>query len=303
MNFLHSARSIVSMTTNYQRQLRSMLWPYLWGTFFLIVVPAGATAVIAFTRYSTLRPPTWVGLKNFSDLFANRYALYSLFNSLFFIAFAIPLRLLSAFFFALLLQHKERFFGFYRAAIYVPTIIPEAAYALVWLWIFNPVYGPLNLLLEALGLPTPAWLTDPVLARFAIVILSVFQMGEGFIVLLVGLQSIPRAFYEAAAIDGASRTQSFWRITFPLIAPWLLILFFRDLLVSLQNTFTPSYILTYGGPYYATTFIPLVVYELAFDFFELGMAAALLLLTYAATAVLILVVLIATGFHKGNPHV
>ena len=286
------------MTTNYQRQLRFMLRPYLWGTILLIVIPALATAVIAFTHYTTLTPPTWVGLHNFRDLFTNRYALYSLFNSLFFVAFAVPLRILSAFFFALLLQHKERFFGLYRAAVYLPTIIPEAAYALIWLWIFNPVYGPLNLVLGALGLPTPAWLADPIMARFAIVILSVFQMGEGFVVLLVGLQSIPHAFYEAAAIDGATRAQRFWRITLPLITPWLLILLFRDLLVSLQNTFTSSYILTYGGPYYATTFMPLVVYELAFDYFEFGMAAALLLLVYVVTGILILAVLNVTGLNK-----
>ena len=197
-----------------------------------------------------------------------------------------------------MLQHKERFFGLYRAAVYLPTIIPEAAYALIWLWIFNPVYGPLNLVLGALGLPTPAWLADPIMARFAIVILSVFQMGEGFVVLLVGLQSIPHAFYEAAAIDGATRAQRFWRITLPLITPWLLILLFRDLLVSLQNTFTSSYILTYGGPYYATTFMPLVVYELAFDYFEFGMAAALLLLVYVVTGILILAVLNVTGLNK-----
>ena len=291
------------MAMKYQRQLQLMIGPYVWGTVFLVVIPAVATAVIAFTHYTTISPPTWVGLDNFRNLFTNRYALYSLFNSLFFVAFAVPLRLLSAFFFALLLQHKARFFGLYRTAVYVPTIIPEAAYALVWLWIFNPIYGPLNLLLETLGLPSPAWLTDPVLARFAIVILSVFQMGEGFIVLLVGLQSIPRALYEAAGIDGASRAQCFWRITLPLITPWLLILFFRDLLVSLQNTFTPSYILTYGGPYYATTFIPLVVYELAFDFFEFGLAAALLLLTYVVTGILILAVLNLTGLHKGGHRV
>ncbi len=291
------------MKTSYQKQLRWMLGPYLWGTVVLIVIPALATAVIAFTHYTTLESPTWVGLQNFRDLFANDYARYAVFNSLFFVAFAVPLRILSAFFFALLLQHRARFFGFYRTAVYLPTIIPEAAYALVWLWVFNPVYGPLNLILGTFGLPTPAWLADPILARLAIVILSVFQMGEGFIVLLVGLQSIPRAFYESASIDGATRAQSFWRITLPLITPWLLILLFRDLLASLQNTFTPSYILTYGGPYYATTFIPLVVYELGFDFFEFGMAAALLLLTYMGIGALILAILNISGLNKGQHRV
>lgn len=286
-----------------QKKLYGLLAPYTVGMIILVVIPALATAAIAFTRYTTLAPPTFVGWQNFRALFSNRYATYALFNSLFFVALAVPLRILSAFFFALLLQRQGALSGFYRTAVYLPTIIPEAAYALIWLWIFNPLYGPLNLLLGAIGLPTPAWLTHPILARLAIVLLSVFQIGGGFIVLLVGLQSIPHALYEAATIDGASRAQRFWLITLPLITPWLLILFFRDLLASLQNTFTPSFIMTYGGPYYATTFMPLVVYELAFDFFEFGMAAALLLLTYIAMGGIILAILKLSGLNSGRYHV
>lgn len=284
---------------------RLYLWlaPYVLGTIILVVVPALATAVIAFTRYTTLAPPTFVGWQNFRDLIANRYATYALFNSLFFVLLAVPLRLFAAFFFALLLQQKSALRGVYRTAVYIPTIIPEAAYALIWLWVFNPVYGPLNLLLATLGLPTPDWLNNPILARLAFVILSTFQIGEGFLLLLVGLQTIPKQLYEAAAIDGAHSAQRFWYITLPLLAPWLLILLFRDLLASLQNTFTPSYIITYGGPYYATTFIPLVVYELAFDFFEFGMAAALLLLTYIGIGGAIWAILRLSGLAQGSYHV
>jgi len=112
------------------------------------------------------------------------------------------------------------------------------------------------------------------------VIMSFFQLGEGFVVLLAGLQNIPHSLYEAARVDGASAWQSFWRITLPLLLPWLLLLTFRDLIMSLQNTFTPTFIMTYGGPYYATTFIPLLIYEIAFDIFDFGLAAAVLVITY-----------------------
>ena len=264
----------------YRHQLHLFLLPYLLGSLLLLLLPALATVGIAFTQYDTLQPPQWAGLRNFGRLFDSTLVRISFYNSLFFLALAVPLRLLAALGLALLLQSKKRLFGLYRASVYLPTIIPEAAYALIWLWIFNPFYGPLNVVLAWAGLPTPNWLTDPNSARVAIVIMLLFQIGEGFVVLLAGLQNIPRAVYEAARVDGANGRQSFWHITLPLLLPWLLVLTFRDLIMSLQNTFTPSFILTYGGPYYATTFVPLLIYEIAFDFFDFGLAAAALVVTY-----------------------
>ncbi len=277
--------------TSYQKQLRAFLLPYLLGSAVLFVLPAVATAAIALTEFNSVRPPSWVGLDNFVRLLQSPLVRLSLRNSIIFLLLAVPLRLLAGLSLALLLQPKGRLYGLYRAAVYLPTVIPEAAYALIWLWVFNPLYGPLNMTLGLLGLPAPAWLTEPATARLAIVIMASFQIGEGFVVLLAGLQSIPRALYEAAEVDGASRWQAFWQITLPLLAPWLLLITFRDLIMSLQNTFTPSFILTYGGPYYATTFIPLLVYEIAFDLFDFGLAAALLVLTYVILTLLVLGIL------------
>lgn len=266
---------------SYRRQLWLLLLPYLLGTLILIVLPALATVLMAFTEYQPTGVPIWNGLENFRKLLASPLVRLSLRNSLAFLLLAVPLRLLLALGLGLLLQRKSALFGFYRAAIYLPTIIPEAAYALLWLWILNPLYGPLNMLLRALGLPAPAWLTEPETAVLAIVIMSLFQIGEGFVVILAALQSVSRSVYEAAKVDGASAWQTFWHITLPLITPWLLILTFRDLIISLQNTFAPTYIMTYGGPYYATTFVPLLIFEIAFDHqFDLGLSSALLLLTY-----------------------
>ena len=293
-------RTTKSQLSSYHFQLRLFLLPYLLGTAFLVVLPALATVGVAFTEYNTVAPPRWVGLDNFRQLLASPLVRLSLWNTFLFAALAVPLRLLVAFALALLLQWRGRLSGFYRASVYLPTVIPEAAYGLIWLWIFNPLYGPLNLLLQLLGLPAPAWLVEPETARLAIVIMLVFQMGEGFLVLLAGLQNIPRSYYEAAVVDGASGWQSFRHITLPLIAPWLLLLTFRDLLASVQNTFAPSFILTYGGPYYATTFLPLLVYELAFDFFDFGLAAALLVLTYVVMAALIIGIIRLVGVSGSN---
>lgn len=279
--------SRVRKRSPYQRQIGLFLLPYLLGTFVLVVLPTLFTIAIAFTSYHAVRAPVWTGLDNFRRVFGSQLVRLSLRNTFIYLGLAVPLRLLIALLLALLLQRRRRPFGLYRAAIYLPTVIPEAAYALTWLWILNPVSGPLNVALLALGLPAPAWLAEPETARLAMVILALFQIGEGFVVILAGLQQIPGALYESARVDGAGNWQCFWRITLPMLTPWLLLLVFRDLIVSLQNTFTPSFILTYGGPYYATTFAPLLVYELSFDLFDLGLASAFLVICYGLIALLI----------------
>ena len=283
MRYLAHARQL-----NYGRQLRLFLAPYVLGTLLLIVLPALVTLFIAFTRYDAVTPPVWAGLENFQRAFSSPLVRSGLRNTLIFVLLAVPLRLLGAFGLALLLQPGGRLFAFFRAAAYLPTIIPEAAYALIWLWIFNPLFGPLNASLGALGLPAPDWLANETTARLAIVLMLSFQIGEGFIVALAGLQNIPRAYYEAAAVDGASRWQMFAHITLPLLTPLLLLLSFRDLIVSLQSTFTPSFMMTYGGPYYATTFAPLLIYELAFDFFDLGLGSAVLVITYLLLGLIVI---------------
>jgi multiple sugar transport system permease protein len=275
----------------YRFHLRLFLAPFLIGSLVLVILPAVATLAVAFTEYNSIGVPTWVGLNNFTRLFRSDYVRISLYNTAIFVALAVPLRVAGALGLAMLLHHKGRLYGWYRAAVYLPTVIPEVAYALVWLWIFNPLYGPLNLALSWLGFTPPAWLAEPVTARLAIILMMSFQIGEGFVVLLAGLQTIPQSYYESAKVDGASGWQTFTRLTLPLLSPWLFLLTFRDLILSLQNTFTPSFVLTYGGPYYATTFAPLLIYEIAFDFFDFGLAAALLLLIYLVMAIIVLSVL------------
>jgi len=272
---------------SYRQQIALFLTPYLLGTLVLVVLPALATVAVSFTDYQAIEPPTWVGLDNFRRLAETPLVRLALNNTLIFAGLAVPLRLLGALVLALLLGGRRRGTGLYRAAVYLPVIIPEAAYALVWLWILNPVYGPLNLILAAFGLPQPDWLTGPGTARLAIVLMALLQIGEGFVVVLAARQNVPAALYEAAEVDGANRWQGFWRITLPLIVPWLLLLACRDLVVAVQNTFTPSFVLNYGGPYYATTFLPLLIYEISFDFADWGLASAVLVVVYAWLLVLV----------------
>jgi len=264
-----------------------MLLPYLVGSLLLVGLPALLSAVLAFTSYDALSPPVFVGFTNFRLLAADPIVGTALLNTLFFIVLAVPLRVLGALGLALLLSRPRRGIGGYRAAVYLPTVIPDMAFALIWLWIFNPLFGPLNMVLGLFGLPGPGWLADADTARFPFVIMAAFQIGEGFVILLAALRGLSGEVFEAGAIDGAGRWAAFRYLTLPLLVPWLVLLTVRDVIVGLGWTFTPSYVMTGGDPYYATTFLPLLVYEEAFDRFRFGMGSALMLVMFLLSVALI----------------
>jgi multiple sugar transport system permease protein len=271
-------------------QLALFLSPYLLGALILILLPAGLSFFIAFTQYNGMSNPVFTGWGNFQALRYEPLFKIALVNSLLFIAQAVPLRILGALVLALLYNRPRRAVGFYRAATYLPTVIPDAAYALTWTWILNPFYGPLNASLRTLGLPGPPWLADSAWALPGLILMSLFQLGEGFVILLVGLRHIPRETYDAARVDGANRWQTFTNITLPLLSPWLVLLTVRDVVLSFQNTFTPAYLMTRGGPYYSTFFLPLLTYETAFDGLRFGQAAAVMLMILIYTLLLVLFV-------------
>ncbi len=201
----------------------------------------------------------------------------------------MPLRILGALALALLLFRPRRGVGGYRAAVYLPTIIPDVAFALIWLWIFNPLYGPVNQALGALGLP------DAGLARGR-VHGTLPLRDHGALPDRRGLRDPPGCPAGPAARDvrrrrrGRRRTagRTFRYLTLPLLMPWLVLLTFRDIILSFQLTFTPSFVMTGGDPYYATLFLPLLIYEEAFDRFRFGPGSALMLLVFLASAALIL---------------
>jgi multiple sugar transport system permease protein len=271
-----------------RRALLLMLAPFLFGVAALVALPAVATFALAFTEYDLLRSPEFVGAGNFRELFADDVFRISLRNSLFFIAAAVPLRLLGAFALALLLHRRFRGAGAYRTSVYLPTVVPDIAYALLWLWILNPLYGPLNLALRYVMDEPPFWLTDPGDAQRAVVLMSLFQIGEGFIVALAVRQSLPPELYELAALEGARPWRTFARLTLPLMAPTLLLLLFRDTIFSFQASFVPALIVTEGGPPpYATTYLPLFVYQNAFEYLRYGYAAAATLVMFAVTGLIV----------------
>jgi multiple sugar transport system permease protein len=274
---------------SYRNQLYAMLAPYLAGIVLLVVTPALLSFALAFAHYGALGPPRWAGIQNFKFISADPLLGIAIRNSLYFIVLAVPLRVVGALLLALLLNRPRKGIGVYRTAVCLPTVVPDVAYALIWLWILNPRYGPLNQTLGFLGLPTPAWLVNPATAKSGFVLMALFQIGEGFIVLLAGLQNIPHEYFESAQIDGGGRLSLLRHITLPMLSPWLVLLTFRDVILTFQYTFTPSFVMTGGDPYYATLFLPLLIFEEAFDRFRFGTGSAMMLIMFLTTLILLLV--------------
>jgi multiple sugar transport system permease protein len=281
-----------------RRQLALMLAPYLVGVAGLVALPALVTFGLSLSEYDLIRAPRFAGLDNFRELLHDDVFGIALRNSLVFAAIAVPLRLLAALGLALLLHRRFRGAALYRSAVVLPFVVPEIAYGLLWLWLFNPLYGPVNRFLEwggtaqrtVFGYPSPQWLTHPNDARAAIILMSLFTIGEGFVVLLVVRQSIPRELYEVAAVEDADSLFLFWRVTLPLMTPVLLLLLARDTIFSFQATFVPALVVTEGGPPpYATTFVPNFVYTTGFEYLRYGYAAAATLTMFVVTAAIVYV--------------
>jgi multiple sugar transport system permease protein len=280
-----------------RRQTALMLAPYLFGIVALVALPALVTFALAFTEYDLLRSPSFIGVDNFRALAGAEVFGIALKNSLVFAAFAVPLRLAGALGLALLLHRRFTGVGGYRSAAVLPTVIPDIAYGLIWLWLFNPLYGPINLLLKiggdsptttAWGVQPPQWLTHPNDARAAIIIMSLFTIGEGFVILLVTRQGLPTELYDLAALGDATAWGIFRRVTLPLMAPILLLLLARDTIFSLQLTFVPALVVTDGGPpLYSTTYVPLFVYRNAFEYLRYGYAASATVTMFLLTGLIV----------------
>ena len=273
---------------NERRSLVLLLGPYLVGVTFLVVVPAAITFGLAAFEWDLVRSPRFVGLVNAEDLVADPVFRTSVRNSLLFALTAVPLRLLGALALALLLHPRLRGGGAYRTAVALPAFLPDVAFALLWLWILNPLYGPLNTGLSLFGVNGPSWLTDPAAARWAVVLMSVVQLGEGFLIALAVRASLSRHLYDVAATEAAGSLHVLRRVTLPLMAPALLVLAVRDTALSFQATFVPALLVTEGGPPpYATTYLPLFAYRNGFEYLRYGYAAAATVAMVAVTGALV----------------
>jgi multiple sugar transport system permease protein len=269
-----------------------LLTPFLVGVVALLAVPAALTLGYAFTNHSGFGSPSFNGLANIRRMLDDPLLWASLRASLLFALLAVPLRMLLATTMGIALSKPRRGARWQRVLVYLPTVLPNITLALAFLWLFNPLYGPVNGVLGALGLPQPVWLSTAWGARWAIIIMMLFPIGEAFLVVLAARRDIPDELYEAAAIDGAKPRQMLRHITLPRMAPLLVLLTARDVILSLQVNFVPAYLLTDGGPQDATLFTPVYVFDQSFEFLSFGYGAAITLVLLLLTSVMVAAVVV-----------
>jgi multiple sugar transport system permease protein len=251
------------------------IMPVVLGLILFTFGPMLASLYFSMTDYPILRSPEWNGIKNYIDLFTReKYFWKSVQVTVTYAIFSVTLGIIGSFILALFLNQKLKGIAFFRTAFYMPVIVPVVASAVLWGWMLNPDYGLLNAILKGLGLPTSRWLADPESALPSLILMSLWGVGGGMIIYLAGLQGIPESLYEAGKIDGANSNQLFWYVTLPLMTPTIFFNVVMGLIVALQ-VFTESFLMTGGGPLYATYFYGLMVYDRAFQFFQMGMASAM----------------------------
>jgi len=277
--------------SRYQRGVALLGVPFLLGSLALVLVPALVTVGYAFTSYDGLSPATFNGLGTFRDVLADPELHASLRSTGLFLLLAVPMRIVGGLLLALLAHRQSALGGATRTAVFAPSAIPDAATALIWLWVVNPIYGPLAAVLGLVGVSPGPLLIDTWGARLVIVALSVFALGEGFLVTLAARRELPQGLYDAARTEGAGPVTRFRMVTLPLLAPVLLLLTARDVLVSMQTAMVPTLLLTRGGPLDATKSLPLLVYERGFREGDLGEGAALAVITLGLGVVVFAVVL------------
>lgn len=262
-------------------------WLFLSPSFIgFVVFVFGAVLVslgLSFFEWDMLTKPNFVGLKNFTKLIFEDRTFHLVFrNTLWFVLGTVPTRVLLGLAFALVLVRNIPGRTFFRAAIFLPVIIPTVAAAMVWRWIFNADFGLLNDFLYQIGVSNlPRWLSQPKWALTAIVILSVWKdVGFSTVLFMAGLQGIPSTVYEAAKLDGANSWRIFLHITLPLLSPTTFFVIVINVISSFQ-VFDQAYVLTGGGPGNATNTIVYYIYNNAFQWFRMGYAAAVAWLLFA----------------------
>jgi len=259
--------------------------PWLVGFLFLQLYPFLSSLVYSFTDYSMMKAPNWVGLGNYIRLFTvdteftNSMKVTGLYALI-----SVPAKLAFALLVAVILNRKIRGINFYRTAYYLPSILGgSVAVSALWKIMFMK-NGIINTMIGCLGMGPVDWV-GPGMALFTISLLQVWQFGSSMVLFLAALKNIPGELLEAAAVDEAGKTYTFFKITLPMISP---IIFFNLIMQSinaLQN-FTSAFVVTNGGPMKSTYVMGMKLYTDAFNYFQMGYASAQSWVLFAVILVL-----------------
>ena len=263
------------MKSRYDKCAYVMIFPaYCIFTIF-ILVPIAVVFYYSVANFNMYTAPELVGLKNYGNLFTDEDFLLSIKNTLFYSVFTLFPQLAIGLLVAVLLYRKSKLLPLFRTAFYIPNVMSMVCISMVWLWVYDPTFGVLNMILKGFGASTKMWLQDPDMAMFCVILMSIWKScGYSMVIFLSGLTSIPDSLYEAASLDGGTALQKFWYITWPMLRPTTFFLLVTGVVNSF-SVFEQVNIMTNGGPLKRTTTIVHQIYRRGFLEFKMGYASAM----------------------------
>ena len=276
-------------------RLTRRLVPYLFilPSFLFLVAfvfwPLLRALYLSLTKWAMIGPPPrFVGANNYLRLLDDPQFATAVGNTAYYTAGSVPTGIAVGLGLALLMNQPLRARGLLRSAYFFPTVTSTVAVSLVWLYMFDVHLGVVNYLLDLVGLPPQKWLHDPVMAMPVVVLYGLWHgVGYTMMIFLAGLQAIPADLYEAAMVDGAGRAAGFRHITLPLLRPVTLFVLITSVIGSFK-VFDAVYVMTRGGPGYATMPMVQYIYMTAFEAFEMGYASAMAVALFAIVLALTL---------------
>lgn len=262
--------------------------PWIIGFVVFSGGPVLFSVIISFCQYDILNPAVFNGLKNYQFMFTADTLFYTALKNTVYMVIGVPLGMIVGLGIAILLNQKVHGVAIWRSCFYIPVIVPAVASSLLFVWIFNPQSGLLNIMLSLVGISGPSWLQDESTSKIALIIMGLWTSGSGMIIWLAGLKGINRAYYEAASIDGASCWKQFIHITLPLLTPYIFFNFIIGI-IGVFQIFTQAFIMTQGGPVNSTLFYAYHLFNQAFRYLNMGYAAALSWVLFAIVLALTLI--------------
>lgn len=270
--------------------------PWILGFLAFTLVPIILSLYYSFCRYDVLRPPMFVGFQNYYYLLFESEKFYkAVYNTIYYTVLRVPLVMTGSLLLAMLVARPRRGVNLARTIYYMPSIITGVALSVMWFWMYNPKFGLINRALALVGLPLPLWLESTTWSKPAIVLMALWSIGGGrMIVMIAGLNGIPRHLYESARVDGAGWWSQFWHITIPQLSPTLFLLTVVEVIFSFQ-VFTEAYVMTRGAPLDSTLFYNLELYFKAFLDYQMGLASAMAWLLFLGTCIVTLLLFWTLG--------
>lgn len=252
-----------------------MVSPYLIFVLVFVLFPVFFCLFLTFHKWNIIAPMRFIGTDNYTRLIHDRLFWKAIGNTLKFLLLHIPLQLIVSLFLAYLLNQKMRALSFFRASFFMPVIVSGVVVTILWQQLLGYDSGLINRLLTAIGFNKIGWLVNPDVAIYSIAVMATWKnVGLYIILFLVGLQTVPPQYYEAAKMEGATRWQQFYHITLPMINPTIFMVVILSTIGGF-NLFIEPYIMTGGGPLNQTLSAVLYIYKQAFQYYNMGYSATL----------------------------